>query len=215
MGTCYIFGAGERCGRERVSRPEKGDLIIAADGGLKWVEELGLTPDRIIGDFDSLGFIPEGSLTERLPVRKDDTDMGVSLKRGLALGYRSFVLYGGTGGRADHTMANYQLLSELSEHGAHGFLVDDNMTVFAAAACAFEIRGIPGGDLSVFSFSDASEGVSIENACYELFDGSITNRFPIGVSNSFTDSPAKIRVKKGTLLIMGAFLPRDVRFLAE
>lgn len=212
LKTCFIYGAGERCKKERIGFPNAGDVVIAADGGLGWLNELGILPDRIIGDFDSLGYVPSDENVELLPVEKDDTDTGIAVKRGLALGCKRFVIYGGTGGRADHTMANYQLLSHLSELGCHGFLVDDRMTALVMREEAVSVRGTEGGDLSVFSLSDDSCGVSISGAKYELTDGTLTNTFALGVSNSFTGRDAAIAVKKGTLLVMGAFLPENVRF---
>ena len=115
MGRCIIFCAAEFDG---LSDPvQAGDYVIAADGGLLHTERLGITPDEILGDFDSLGRIPPGSRV--FPVEKDDTDAMLAVRRGLALGYREFYLYGSLDGpRLDHTVANFQTLQFLADRGA-------------------------------------------------------------------------------------------------
>ena len=115
MGKCIIFCAADFHG---LAAPlEKEDYIIAADGGLNHTNNLGITPNGILGDFDSLGYMPEGSLV--FPVEKDDTDAMLAIRKGLELGYREFYLYGSLDGpRLDHTVANFQALQFLCDHGA-------------------------------------------------------------------------------------------------
>ena len=87
MGCCVIFCAAEF---DALARPlENDDYILAADGGLKHTRKLGIEPNEIIGDFDSLGFTPPGA--EIFPVEKDDTDAMLAVRRGLELGYWEFV----------------------------------------------------------------------------------------------------------------------------
>ena len=119
MSKCIIFCAA---GFEALVQPlDSNDLIIAADGGLRHTEKLGITPDVILGDFDSLGHIPAGANV--FPVEKDDTDAMLAVRRGLQLGYRDFLLYGSLDGpRLDHTVANFQTLQFLCDHGAFGIL---------------------------------------------------------------------------------------------
>lgn len=74
------------------------------------------------GDFDSLNDLPKGIPIHTFPVEKDDTDTMLAIKYGLKEGYRTFHLYGGTGGRPDHTLANLQALGFLAQAGATGYL---------------------------------------------------------------------------------------------
>ena len=104
---CYIFGAGEQSSCD--IRLSGSDLVIAADGGFDYLKKLGLRADIVLGDFDSLSDsqnLPEDFI--RYPKEKDDTDMMIAIKEGLARGYRTFRIYGGLGGRLDHTIANLQ-----------------------------------------------------------------------------------------------------------
>ena len=94
-------------------------LVIAADGGLAHLKAQGAAPDLTVGDFDSLGYVPDGNVI-RHPPEKDDTDTMLALRLGLERGYDTFVLYGCLGGRMDHAYANFQAV--LAEDPAFAFI---------------------------------------------------------------------------------------------
>ena len=120
MKTCVLFCAAEF--DSLVCPIEKTDYILAADGGVKHTRKLGLTPHGILGDFDSLGYVPEGANV--FPVEKDDTDSMLAVRQGLAQGCRTFLIYGALDGpRLDHTVANFQTLHFLARQGGFGILV--------------------------------------------------------------------------------------------
>ena len=198
--VCYIVGAcppGELC-----FAPGRPALVIAADQGLRHLEAAGIAPDLIVGDFDSLGTVPAGPNVIRHPVEKDDTDMMLAVKTGLEQGCRTFVLYGGVGGRLDHTYANLQTLAYLSDHGARGYLLGEG---FAATAWRDGTLAFPAGlagPVSVFCPGEKAEGVTIEGLYYPLENAVLTSGFPLGVSNQFTGVSARVSVRKGTLLAM-------------
>ena len=147
MASCIIFCAADFFGLVEPVGPE--DFIIAADGGLRHTQALGITPNEIIGDFDSLGYTPQGATV--FPVEKDDTDCMLAIKRGLERGCRRFVIYGGLGGkRLDHTMANFQSLGYLATHGALGFLVGDRSLVCAIKDGGLRFPQGAAGDFSAF-----------------------------------------------------------------
>jgi len=197
---CYIVGAmepGKICIRQ--DRPA---LVIAADAGLTHLQRVGITPDWIVGDFDSLGRIPEGSNIIRHPVEKDDTDMMLAVKTGLEQGCREFVIYGGVGGRLDHTYANFQTLAWIAAQGARGYMVGNSMmsTVIENGTIAFPETCR--GTISVFCPDGEARGVMLKGLYYPLEDAVLTSGFPLGVSNSFTGEPAEVGVKNGHLLVM-------------
>lgn len=199
MKTCVIFCAAEF---DELIRPiEATDHVIAADGGLQHTRKLQLTPDEILGDFDSLGYTPEGANV--FPVEKDDTDAMLAVRRGLDLGYRYFLIYGGMDGpRLDHTVANFQTLHFLAREGAMGMLVGH--TYIATVLLEGSIRfpaGLQGG-ISVFCAGADAAGVDIRGLYYTLENGNLSAAFPLGVSNHFTGQEALIRVKEGALLIL-------------
>ena len=199
MGACIIFCAG---GFDKPIRPiEAEDRIIAADGGLAHLNRLGLTPHEILGDFDSLGYAPEGSRI--FPVEKDDTDAMLAVRRGLQLGYREFILYGSVDGeRLDHTVANFQTLQFLADHGARGLLVGKSWLItLVQGECLCFPAGME-GHISLFCLGEAARGVSIQGLYYCLDGGTLSPGFPLGVSNHFTHEPARIRVDSGSILVM-------------
>ena len=198
MAKCVIFCAAEF---DTPAQPlEKEDLIIAADGGLRHLQSLEVSPDVILGDFDSLGYIPEGANV--FPVEKDDTDAMLAIRHGLAMGFKEFIIYGGMGGsRPDHTFANLQSLQYLAEHDGRGYLVskDHLITVMKEETLVFPATAE--GILSVFCVGSDTEGVTLEGLKYPLADGTLTSSFPLGASNHFTGKTTFVTVKKGCLLL--------------
>lgn len=199
MNTCIIFCAG---GFEKLARPvEAGDFLLAADGGLIHLQKLGLRPHGILGDFDSLGYIPEDA--QVFPVEKDDTDSMLAVRKGLELGYRRFELYGALDGpRLDHTVANLQTLMFLAAHGAVGYLIGKRYMVTTVGQDAIFFPETATGILSVFSLGQPAEGVTIRGLQYGLENGTLTADFPLGVSNHFIGKTASIRAAAGTLLVI-------------
>lgn len=199
MGKCIIFCAAEF--DSLAQRISEDDFVIAADGGLRHTEALGIEPDEILGDFDSLGYTPEDARV--FPVEKDDTDAMLAVRRGLTLGYREFILYGSLDGpRLDHTIANFQTLQFLCDREARGYLVgrDYIVTVIKNEAVSFGPEAQ--GTLSVFCLGPDARGVTLEGLHYPLENGTLCSGFPLGVSNHFTGQKARIRVKNGSLLLL-------------
>ena len=196
---CFIFGAGERTMLPLL--PGEGSVVIAADGGLGFLRSAGISPDFIIGDFDSFGEIPKGGNVTVLPKEKDVTDMWAAAEKGINSGCNSFVIYGGTGGRLDHTLANLQLIARLSKLGFEAVLFGSGYAIRAVTNGETEVSGKAGEYVSVFALSDVCEGVAIENLKYCVENYRLTNDFPLGVSNEFTGKTAKIAVKSGTVAV--------------
>lgn len=198
--VCYIVGAGTFYGP--APTPGAGDLVIAADGGYRALKTLGIRVDMVVGDFDSLETRPDHPNVIPLPKEKDDTDMLAALRMGLERGYQSFHLYGGTGGRVDHTLANVQCLSWLSRRGARGFLHGDGWTATAVTDGTAAFGPEHSGFVSVFCQGERAEGVWLRGLKYPLSDAVLSFDFPLGVSNEFTGVPSSVTVEKGTLLVV-------------
>ena len=198
MKKCVIFCAGEL--DAPVEIPENA-LVIAADGGLRHTEKLGIRPDIILGDFDSLGYVPEGA--EVFPVEKDDSDSMLAVRRGLAEGCGEFYFYGAMAGkRLDHTIANFQTLQFLADRGAVGYLLggDTAATVVKNGSLTFSEKAE--GVVSVFCMGSDARGVTIRGCKYELVDGVLTAGHPLGLSNAFIGKTVEIQVKNGSLLVL-------------
>ena len=199
MGKCLIFCAAEF---DMLAAPiEEDDFLLAADGGLRHLQKLNLSPHGIIGDFDSLGYTPTGA--EVFPVEKDDTDAMLAARKGLELGYREFVFYGSLDGRRlDHTIANFQTLQFLADHGATAYLVGKDYLVTVIHEETLEFSARSEGILSLFCLGPDAEGVTLENLYYPLTNGTLTSGFPLGVSNHFTGKAARVTVEKGSILAL-------------
>ena len=200
MSKCYVVGAGE-CNSLPIKK-EDGDIIIAADGGVKHLERFGLTADIIIGDFDSLGVVPEGKNVIRLKPEKDVTDMYAAIQEGIVDGCDEFEIYGATGGRLDHTIANIQLAAYLAQKGFAHKICGDGYGIVALNNSEICFDSTMSGYISVFSHTDVCMGVTIEGLKYELHDARLTSSFSLGVSNEFVGTDSRISVEKGTLIII-------------
>ena len=199
MEECVIFCAAECDGLARPIGPES--FVIAADGGLRHTEKLGITPNAVLGDFDSLGFCPEGANV--FPVEKDDTDAMLAVRLGLRRGCDEFLLYGSLDGpRLDHTVANFQTLQYLADHGAVGYLIGNTTMVTVVKNGKITFPAGCSGTVSVFCMGKDAEGVTETGLFYGIEDGVFTSGFPLGVSNHFTGKKAEISVKNGSLLVL-------------
>ena len=132
---------------------------------------------------------------------KDDTDTMLAIKTGFERGYDRFIIYGGVGGRPDHTFANYQTLCYISRRGGRGYLCFNGYTAccITDGEMNFPARE---GTLSVFAMSGKAEGVTLRGVLYPLENTELACDFPLGVSNEFTGKPATVSVKNGTLLVI-------------
>lgn len=200
MGCCIVMGAGEF--DTPIRKKETGDLVIAADGGLTYLAQCGMEADAVVGDFDSIDGRPDHKNVLELPKEKDDTDLLFALKYGMERGYREFHIYGGTGGRADHTLANLQCLLYLAQRGARGFLHGGNVVYTCIQNGSMELDDGYEGIISVFAWGGEAEGVYLEGLYYPLTNAHLTPDFPLGVSNAFTGRKSKITVKSGALLVV-------------
>lgn len=199
MKTCVIFNAGDFNSLIEPVTPE--DYVLAADGGLKHIQKLGLTPNGILGDFDSLGYVPQNA--NIFPVEKDDTDSMLAVRQGLKLGFRRFLLYGSLDGpRLDHTVANFQTLQFLADHGAQGWLVGASYLATVLKNGSLHFGSQAHGIISVFCMGADAQGVTLSGLEYPLENAVLTAGFPLGVSNHFTGREATISVQKGSLLIL-------------
>lgn len=198
--VCYVFGAGETC--ELRTLPAEGDLVIAADGGVRFLREQGLRADVTVGDFDSLGFVPEGEQVRVFSSDKDETDLMIACREGLARGYRMFRLYGGLGGaRISHTMANLQMLRWLADQGAAGTLYGRSCEVTLLRDRTVRFPAEQTGFLSLFAAGEQAV-VTVRGAKYELEKGRLTGSFSLGVSNEFCGRETEVTAHEGDLLVI-------------
>lgn len=210
-GKCIIIGAGDLTVSRIEYDPEK-DYVIAVDGGIMYCQILSVEPDLLLGDFDSVNGewaqaveeiekqAPEKVL--RLFPEKDDTDLYAALKKGLEMEYRDFRIYGATGGRLEHTLANIQSLMFLKRQGATGYIMDGNGMILVLENETVSFRKEMEGYLSVFSMGKEARGVTLKGLKYPLDRYTMTHDYPIGVSNEFIGEQAEVTVEDGQLVLI-------------
>lgn len=197
-GICYVVGAGD-C-YQPILLPKHEDYVIAVDGGYDTLKKQGIKPDVVIGDFDSVESDIKEKNVIRLKPEKDDTDMLYSVDYGAKLGYKTFYIYGGTGGnRISHTIANLQLLAY--NPSLRCFLFDREEVTFLLTNGRVDFSDKCRGYLSVFSISDESRGVWEQGLKYELQKERLKNNYPLGVSNEFIGGESWVSVEDGMLMI--------------
>jgi thiamine pyrophosphokinase len=200
MGICYIVGAGE-CAK--LPMIEKGDFVIAADGGFDSLMLQNIVPNLLVGDLDSIQNVPTGVEILRSKPEKDETDMYLAFLEGVKRKYCKFEIYGGTGGRADHSFANYSLLLYAAKLGIESRLVGTREVALVTVNGSVTLPLCNVGKyFSVFAFGGIASGVFIKNAKYEIENAELSPEFPLGVSNEFRDTPPTVSVKNGAVLII-------------
>ncbi len=204
--TCLIISGGEFS--ELPDDFRCPTYVIACDRGWQYAIRLGLTPDLILGDFDSSPLPDTEIPIVKVPTQKDDTDTMLAARKALELGFLDIAICCAFGGRLDHTFANIQTAAFLAARGAKTRLFgkDTEGLVFADGEMAVPRKD--GWSLSLFSLSDKCEGVSIRGTKYEVEDIALTNAFPLGVSNVWSAENAEIAVKTGILLVLSSKLAK-------
>ncbi len=200
MRVCQIIGAGDFS--KELFKKYENSFIIAADKGFLNLSLCGVSPDLIVGDFDSLGYIPNFPNTVKLPTEKDETDTAYAVKMGLQRNCDFFLLYGMLGGRLDHSLSNLQLLNFLSKQGKKAFIIDENVTVTAITNGEIHFYEKSNGIISVFALSENANGVNIKGLKFPLNNALLTSDCPVGVSNEFIGQKSSISVTDGTLTIL-------------
>jgi thiamine pyrophosphokinase len=181
------------------------DFIICADGGYDKAVSERISPDAVIGDFDSARIPADtapGVPVMKFPSEKDDTDTMLALKYGLDAGFSDFTIVGGMSGRFDHSVANLQTAAYCLDRGGRIWLVDGSNRATMTDAGVFVLQPDKNFYFSLFSWSGQCIGLDIENAKYNLRNARLTQGFPLGVSNEFTDGPVTVRKRAGRLLII-------------
>jgi thiamine pyrophosphokinase len=182
-----------------------GDRLIAADGGMQHLGRLGLQPDILVGDMDSLepGLLARleraGVRTVRYPTHKDETDLELALQLAVAEGCRELLVVGALGGRLDHTLGNLSLLRDPGLSGCTVRLDDGLQEVFWITDQA-ELHGAPGDVVSLLPLQGEVSGVTTEGLEYPLHAETLYPYKTRGISNVMTGAHARVTITSGSLL---------------
>ncbi len=203
MKRCVVIGAVEIDFPAR-NLIKETDFVICADKGWQNALKAGIKPDMIVGDFDSSPYPEDVDVSVTvLPVVKDDTDTFHIARYIVENGYTDVLMLGLIGGkRIEHTIANLQTLVYFANNRVNATAKDRYSTIMVIKDGIIRLPDMPGRFFSLFSMGDRAEGVSIKGARYPLDGYTITNYFPIGVSNEFIGEDVEISVTDGSLLLV-------------
>lgn len=178
-------------------------MVFCADGGYANAKSAGLTPDFLIGDWDS-GQRPELDVPcVTLPVEKDMTDLQAAMDEALALGITDLLLCGCTGGRLDHTISNLLLLEWLDCRGGRGMIVDEDNEVRLLTPGTFRLEDVPHYHyVSLVPLDSVVSGVTLKGMKYPLADANLTRGDTLSISNEPREPVMEIQIARGRALLI-------------
>ena len=188
MRCVIISGSPDTNVEEIKSLCTSDDFIVCADSGYSFAKKAGLTPNLIIGDFDSLKEeLPQNTEVVKLNTHKDDTDTEHCVMECIRRGYKDFLLLGSIGGRTDHTFANIATLAFLSEYNYNGIARNNGEEIRILKEGSYEMNNKKGLIFSVFPYGCESVNVTYKGAEYMLNNKTLTYNVSRGISNVFVD----------------------------
>lgn len=199
MKTIAIISGGDYCAMPNINRAE---LIVACDKGVRYAARAGITPNVVLGDFDSYrGKLPKSARVVRLPSEKDDTDTVAAIRFALEEGATDLALYCVEGGRSDHFIGNIQAAAFAASRGARVVMygLDALYTVVPPGKYVFPRKK---GYFSLFSLTGKCRGVFLSGAKYPLSGAETDSCFPLGVSNEWAEDEITLEFSEGVALII-------------
>lgn len=179
------------------------DYVICADRGCKFAKQAGITPNLVVGDFDSEPKVLFPNCeTVRLIPEKDDTDTMHSVEVALNKGFEEIVILGALGGRFDHSFANVAVLAYIYEHGRRGVLLSENEKIEFLPVGHYEYKDMKGKTFSLFPFGCPSVCVSYSGTKYPLDKYDVSSSVTLGVSNVFISDMATIDIYDGNAILI-------------
>ena len=203
MRCVIISGSPDTNVEEIKSLCTSDDFIVCADSGYSFAKKAGLTPNLIIGDFDSLKEeLPQNTEVVKLNTHKDDTDTEHCVMECIRRGYKDFLLLGSIGGRTDHTFANIATLAFLSEYNYNGIARNNGEEIRILKEGSYEMNNKKGLIFSVFPYGCESANVTYKGAEYMLNNKTLTYNVSRGISNVFVDDEAEITINRGRAILL-------------
>lgn len=178
-----------------------GRYIISADSGYEKCKRLNISPDLILGDFDSAEKPETDIETILLPVRKDETDTAYAVKEAVRRGFNDILILGGIGSRIDHTYGNILSLNYCADRNINAVMINKkNKIQVLTKDYSFKNDGYE--YLSLFALFGDCTGLTTRGTEYNLTDYTLTPDCPLAQSNIFKDSRVDIKFKSGKILLI-------------
>jgi len=182
------------------------DHVVVVDGGSRYIEPLGLKPDVLLGDFDSIeGFsafidaYPDLEIIQ-FPARKNFTDSELAVEYVISKMPEKVTLIGCLGSRMDHTFSTVLLLKKFLDAGIDALMVNEKNEIRLTDQ-SIELKGKPGDLLSIVPVTYEVTGINLYGLEYPLNDATLTLGSSTGISNIFASESVKIELSRGVLLV--------------
>lgn len=204
---CLIISGGENS-LENYSESffNTFDFIIACDKGWEYASKINLTPNLIMGDFDSMDSsvqFPEGIEVQRFPCEKDDTDTMAAIKYALAKNqFEEIHIVCAFGNRLDHTLTNIQSAAYIAKNNTKAIMYGKKDEAICFSNGSIDVPKRDNYSLSVFSLCDKAQGVTIKGTKYKVENIEVSSGYPIGQSNEWEDDIATISVENGIMMVI-------------
>lgn len=194
---------------ERLIMSSGFEVIIAADRGMDFLYEHKITPDIIVGDFDSvkneaLSYFKEKGMSDIhvLNPEKDDTDSECALQIALDHGADHIIIIGATGTRIDHVLGNISLLGKAMSEGKMAELLDTHNRIrMIDNELEIEKNKQYGKYVSIIPVCKNNK-ITLEGFKYPLKDYTFEGFNTLGISNEIIDDIAKITVNEGQYIVI-------------
>lgn len=192
---------------------EQDDYLVAADGGANHLLKMGVLPELVIGDLDSIDEETLFDLTsadveiKQYSEDKDETDIELALRYAVELRPSAILIVGALGGRLDQTLANLSILTDPTLPKIDIRMDDGVEEVFFCRASAAKgeqakVQGRSGDTVSLIPWHGRVEGVQTKGLQWPLYGETLFSDKSRGISNMMVDEMAAIRIQSGLLLIV-------------
>lgn len=182
--------------------------IIAVDGGANHLYKMGIVPNNIVGDLDSidkdtLNYYESKEVEfTKYPSKKNETDSELGILLAIERGNMCIDIFAALGGRIDHEISNIGLLHYILKRGAYPRIISEKEEVYILENDELTLEGKPGDLVSVIPFRGDAKGVTLRNLEYPLDEFDMEYSVPRGISNVMLDNICHIDVRDGCVLVV-------------
>lgn len=201
MKFSIISGAPDQSSDFLKNNIDLNSFIIAADSGYIHSKNAGITPDLIVGDFDSSVMPQDSENILQLPKIKNDTDTFYCIKEAIKRGADEIEIFCAIGSRADHSYSNLLALNYCLDNNVKAKIIDSK-NIISVHNKSFEIHKSEFKYFSLFAFIEDVEGLTITGAAYNLNNKTLLVSDPLGQSNEFKDDKVNIDFTKGKIMLI-------------
>ncbi|MBI3586230.1 MAG: thiamine diphosphokinase [Ignavibacteriales bacterium] len=180
-------------------------FIVCADGGANTAAKLGIQPNAIVGDLDSIhaeALVKFHKIPTHESADENSTDLEKAVAWTIQQQYDHITIIGGFGKRLDHTVGNLGVMPKFYPDAIIRFIDDLGEVSYVGRHISFEAKR---GDIISLIPLSRCEGVTTQGLQYALDNEALELGVREGTSNVVMSSSVSIKVKKGHLALYKLF----------